>query len=141
MCNKFNYLFAILHHNLVTPKYIYSIEMGKLRLLNGKVWPQMVSKFVVCLMVFNAANNISTIFQSYRGSQFYWWRRPEDPEKTADLSQVTHKLDHIMVYTSPWSRFELTSSVAISTDCICIFKSNYHKITATTTPLPPPNGK
>jgi len=22
------------------------------------------------------------------GSQFYWWRKPEDPEKTTDLLQV-----------------------------------------------------
>ena len=24
------------------------------------------------------------MFQLYRGSQFYWWRKPEDPEKTTD---------------------------------------------------------
>jgi hypothetical protein len=59
----------------------------------------------------------------------------EDPEKTTDLSQVTDKLDHIMLYTSPWSRFELPSSVVIGTDCIGSCKSNYHTITAMTTPL------
>ena len=53
----------------------------------------------VCLMVFNATfNNISVI--SWRAVLLV----EEYPENTTDLSQVTDKLSHIMLYISVWSR-------------------------------------
>ena len=88
---------------------------------------------LVCLMVFYATfNNISAI--SWR-SVLLVEETGGPAKKTTDISQVTDKLYHIMLYTSPWSRFELTTSVVIGTDYTGSCKSNCHTITTTAAPI------
>jgi len=93
------------------------VELVKLRL----IWTIRYRFGLWCL------TPLSTIFQLYHGGQFYWWRKPDYPEKTTELSQVI-KLHWVHL---SWAVFKLTT-VVIGTDCMCSYKSNYHTITTTT---------
>jgi hypothetical protein len=45
--------------------------------------------------MFGVLMPLSTVFQLYHGSQFFWWRKPEYQERTTDPGQATGKLNDI----------------------------------------------
>ena len=99
------------------------------RLLYDHVIRSSIDCLFVCLCLMPLSSyNISGI--SWRSVLLV-----EDQKKTTDLPHVTVKLYHTMLYTSPWSRFELTPSVVVGPGCIGSCKSSYRTTTAMTDPL------
>jgi hypothetical protein len=90
-----------------------------------------------CLFAWWCLAPLETIFPLYCvwDGQFCFVEETGGLGENHQPVEVTDKLYHLMLCTSPWSRFKLTTSVVIGTDCIGSCKSYYHMITATTAPI------
>ena len=93
---------------------------GRVHVHTAYILCQFPTLLFVCLFVL--FNGVQCHFQQYFSYivavSFICGGNRRNPEKT-------DKLYHIMLYTSPWSRIELTTSVVIDTDCIGSCKSNH----------------
>jgi hypothetical protein len=101
------------------------------------------TRLVQCVLTKQRARFSFMLF-IYRGGQFYWWRKPEDLEKTtSDLSLVTDKLYSILLYRVylAWVGFERTPLGVMDTDCITRCESNYHTITTAARMCTSPNAE
>ena len=115
------------------PNISYNVLWRTLLVLRDRLYdsptsgePAMLIDLVVGFMVFNATfNNISVI--SWQSVLLVEETRGPG-ENHRPVANHWQTLSHNVV---PLSRFELTISVMIGSDCIGSCKSNYHTITAT----------
>ena len=82
-------------HVMVTfwPSYVESVWFTSTLIIS-----EMIKQYIWLWRL----SRLSIILQLYLGGQFYWWRKPEYPEKTTNLSQVPAKtLSHNVLSSTP----------------------------------------
>ena len=68
---------------------------------------------------------LSTIFQLYHGGQFYWWRKPENPEKTTKTGGIIYDYSMYSMVNIGFLARKM-ASLNTGTDERCLFFQNNH---------------
>ena len=90
---------ARLSNNVSTGKKtrVHPLQKEKAKCWYSRAKKKEKTRTGLVLVIF-CLTPLSSVSVLYRGGQFYWWRKSEDPVKTTDLSQVTDKLYHLMLF-------------------------------------------